>query len=72
MAARFGTRVPVAAETVGGLLTRLAGRIPRAGERFLLQGLEFDVLASGPTRVDRVVVRRAPVVVTSLPRGEGA
>jgi CBS domain containing-hemolysin-like protein len=71
VAARFATPVPVAAETVGGLLTRLAGRIPRAGERFLLQGLEFDVLASGPTRVDRVVVRRAPVAVTSLPRGEG-
>jgi CBS domain containing-hemolysin-like protein len=71
IAARFEIHLPVAAETVGGLLTRLAGRIPRAGERFLLQGLEFDVLASGPTRVDRVVVRRTPVPVTSLPRGEG-
>lgn len=71
VAARFDARLPVAAETVGGLLTRLAGRIPGAGERFLLQGLEFDVLASGPTRVDRVVVRRAPVAVTTLPRGEG-
>lgn len=72
VAARFDAHLPVAAETVGGLLTRLAGRIPRAGERFLLQGLEFDVLASSPVRVDRVVVRRTPVVVTSLPRGEGA
>ncbi|HLB35607.1 MAG TPA: hemolysin family protein [Gemmatimonadales bacterium] len=72
LAARFEVHLPVAAETVGGLLTRLAGRIPRAGERFLLQGLEFDVLASSPTRVDRVVVRRTPVTVTSLPRGEGA
>ena len=71
-APRFEVHLPVAAETVGGLLTRLAGRIPRAGERFLLQGLEFDVLASSPTRVDRVVVRRTPVTVTSLPRGEGA
>lgn len=70
VAARFDLRLPVAAETVGGLLTRLAGRIPRAGERFLLQSLEFDVLAAGPTRVDRVVVRRGPVTVTSLPRGE--
>ena len=72
IAARFEVHLPVAAETVGGLLTRLAGRIPRGGERFLLQGLEFDVLAAGPTRVDRVVVRRTPVSVTSLPRGEGA
>ncbi len=70
VAARFDVRLPVAAETVGGLLTRLAGRIPRAGERFVLQGLELDVLAAGPTRVDRVVVRRTPVTVTSLPRGE--
>ena len=72
VAARFAVHLPGEAETMGGLLTRLAGRIPRAGERFLLQGLEFDVLASGPTRVDRVVVRRTPVTVTSLPRGEGA
>lgn len=72
VAGRFEAHLPVAAETVGGLLTRLAGRIPRAGERFLLQGLEFDVLAAGPTRVDRVVVRRAPAAVTSLPRGESA
>lgn len=71
IAGRFNAHLPVAAETVGGLLTRLAGRIPRPGERFLLQGLEFDVLAAGPTRVDRVVVRRTPVAVTALPRGEG-
>ncbi len=70
VAARFDVRLPVAAETVGGLLTRLAGRIPRPGERFVLQGLEFDVLAAGPTRVDRVVLRRTPVAVTSLPRGD--
>lgn len=70
VAARFDVRLPVAAETVSGLLARLAGRIPHAGERFVLQGLEFDVLAAGLTRVDRVVVRRTPVAVTSLPRGE--
>ena len=70
VAARFDVRLPAGPETVSGLLTRLAGRIPRAGERFVLQGLEWDVLAAGATRVDRVVVRRAPVPVTSLPRGE--
>jgi len=69
VAARFDVRLPVAAETVSGLLARLAGRIPHAGERFVLQGLEFDVLAAGLTRVDRVVVRRTPVATTSLPRG---
>jgi putative hemolysin len=68
--ARFDVGLPAGPETVSGLLTRLAGRIPHAGERFVLQGLEWDVLAAGPTRVDRVVVRRTPVAVTSLPRGE--
>jgi putative hemolysin len=70
VAARFDVRLPAGPETVSGLLTRLAGRIPHIGERFVLQGLEWDVLAAGPTRVDRVVVRRAPVTVTSLPRGQ--
>jgi putative hemolysin len=69
---RFAIEQPLAAETVGGLLARLAGRIPRAGERFTLQGLELDVLAAGPTRVDRVVVRRLPVPITSLPAGDAA
>jgi len=68
---RMNIELPLAAETVGGLLARLAGRIPRAGERFTLQGLEFDVVAAGPTRVDRVVVRRTPVPVTPL-RGDDA
>lgn len=71
LAARFATRLPGAAETVGGLLARLAGRIPRAGERFVVQNLELDVLAASPTRVDRVAVRPYPVPVTVLPKGEG-
>jgi CBS domain containing-hemolysin-like protein len=70
LAARFATRLPAAAETVGGLLARLAGRIPRAGERFIFQNLEFDVLAASPNRVDRVAVRACPVPVTVLPKGE--
>lgn len=48
------------AETVGGFLVQALGRIPRPGERFLLHGLEFDVLAASVTRVERVVVRRGP------------
>ena len=61
LAERLGTTLPAGADTVSGMLTRLAGRIPRAGERFVLKDLEFDVLAATPTRVDRVVVRRGPV-----------
>jgi putative hemolysin len=58
------------AETVGGLVVQALGRIPRAGERFALRGLEFDVLAATATRVERVVVRRGPVRPVSLDRPE--
>lgn len=66
VAARFNVTFPAGTDTIGWLLTRLAGRIPRPGERFLLRELEFDVLAASATRVERVVVRRAPVPVRTL------
>jgi putative hemolysin len=59
------------AQTVGGLLTQALGRIPRAGERFTLQGLEFDVLAASATRVERVAVRPGPVRTIALGGGAG-
>lgn len=62
----IGTR---GVQTVGGLLVAAAGRIPRAGERFLLRGLEFDVLSASSTRVDRVLVRPGPVRSFALDRG---
>lgn len=67
IAGRFDVTLPSEAETVGGLLARAAGRIPRTGERLAVGPLEFDVLAATPNRVDRVVVRRAPVPVIQLP-----
>ena len=57
-------------QTVGGLLIEALGRIPRAGERFTFQGLEFDILAASPTRVERVAVRPGPVRVQPLNRPE--
>jgi len=54
------------AQTVGGLLIHALGRIPRPGERFTYQGLEFDVLAAGATRVERVAVRVGPVRTIAL------
>ena len=53
-------------QTVGGLLVQALGRIPRAGERFLLRGVEFDILAATSTRVERVLVRRGPVRTVAL------
>ena len=49
------------AQTVAGLLIHALGRIPRTGERFTFQGLEFDVLAASATRVERIAVRAGPV-----------
>jgi putative hemolysin len=53
-------------QTVGGFLIQAAGRIPRPGERFTVGGLEFDVLAATPTRVERVAVRHGPVRAVAL------
>lgn len=64
---RFGVTLPGRGSTVGGLLVELSGRIPAAGERFLIGGLEFDVLQASPSRVDRLIIRPGPVVAVQLP-----
>jgi CBS domain containing-hemolysin-like protein len=68
--ARFEVHLPDVAETVGGLLARLAGRIPSAGDRYTVSGLEFDVLSATPTRLERVLVRRGPVTIVPLRSGD--
>ena len=67
ISAKFNVQLPATAETVSGLLSRAAGRIPRAGERYELAGLEFDILAASATRVERVAVRRGVTPVIHLP-----
>src|SRR5207248_9954358 len=57
-------------QTVGGLLVQALGRIPRPGERSLLRGVEFDILAATSTRVERVLARRGPVRTVPLGRAE--
>jgi len=59
------------AQSVGGLLIQALGRIPRAGERFTYQGLEFDILAASAMRVERVAVRPGPVRTIALGGGGG-
>lgn len=70
----FEVRLPRSrTASIGGLVAELAGRIPQAGERFLLAGLEVDVLQATPTRVERVLIRRAPpapVVLAPAQPGE--
>jgi CBS domain containing-hemolysin-like protein len=69
VAAAFDVQLPEHAETIAGLLTRLAGRIPVTGERYALAGLEFDVLAGTPNRLERILIRRGPAPVTDLSAG---
>ena len=71
IAERFDVTLPVGAATsLGGLVAELAGRIPGSGERFVIAGLEVDVLHATPARIERMLVRRGPVA--SLRLGGGA
>ncbi len=66
---RFGVSMPEGqATTVGGRLAELAGRFPAAGERFLIRGLEFDVLQATRTRIERLLVRRGSPAAVPLDR----
>ncbi len=47
--------------TVGGFVTSLFGRIPRAGERMAYRGFEVEVVDAERKRVNRVRFRRIPV-----------
>ena len=66
---RFGVSLPSGrSTTMGGLLVEWAGRIPNAGERFAIRGLEFDVLEASPTRIERLLIRSGGAsTVTLLP-----
>jgi CBS domain containing-hemolysin-like protein len=65
----FGVSFPPGqATTIGGRLVELAGRFPSSGERFLIRGLELDVLVASATRVERLLVRRGSPVSTPLDR----
>jgi CBS domain containing-hemolysin-like protein len=67
--AQFGVELPAGqASTLGGRLVELAGRFPLSGERFLVRGLEVDVMHASATRVERVLVRRASPVSIPLDR----
>jgi CBS domain containing-hemolysin-like protein len=66
---RFGVSLPTGrSTTMGGLLVEWAGRIPNAGERFTVRGLEFDVVEASPTRIERLLIRsEAATTVTLVP-----
>jgi putative hemolysin len=71
LAERFGVTLesPPRTATAGGYVIWKAGRIPQAGERVASGGLEFDVLEATPTRLVRLVVRRAGEARPERPAG---
>jgi CBS domain containing-hemolysin-like protein len=67
---RFGVSLPSGrSATVAGLLIEWAGRIPNAGERFTVRGLEFDVIQASPTRIERLLIRSGASAPVSLQLG---
>ena len=63
--ARFDLRVePRDAATIGGLVSAIAGRIPRPGEVIEDDGLRFEVLESTDRRVEKVRVKKSGHRVT--------
>ena len=67
---RFGVSLPSGrSTTVAGLLIEWAGRIPNAGERFTVRGLEFDVIQASPTRIERLLIRAGAAAPVSLQPG---
>jgi CBS domain containing-hemolysin-like protein len=47
-------------DTLGGLITTLAGHVPVRGEIIIEGGLEFEILDADPRRVKRVKIRLRP------------
>jgi CBS domain containing-hemolysin-like protein len=67
---RFGVSLPSGrSTTVAGLLIEWAGRIPDAGERFAVRGIEFDVIQASPTRIERLLIRSGTAAPVSLQPG---
>jgi CBS domain containing-hemolysin-like protein len=67
---RQGTRLRPTAEqeevdTLGGLVSSLAGRVPKRGEVIAHpSGIEFEVLDADPRRIKRLRVRRPPAATS--------
>ena len=50
-------------ETVGGFVLTRVGRVPAAGERFTIDGLDIEVLEAERRRIHKVRIRRIPTPV---------
>ena len=69
---RFGVALPDGrSTTVAGRIVEWAGRIPNSGERFLVRGLELDILEASPTKIERMIIRSGGTAAVALPAGPG-
>jgi CBS domain containing-hemolysin-like protein len=57
---QFDTAIDMEADTVGGIVTELAGRIPQVGESVEIEGLRLIVDALEGARVRALIVEPAP------------
>jgi CBS domain containing-hemolysin-like protein len=57
-------------DTVGGLITSLAGHVPLRGETLTAQGLQFEVLDADPRRVKRIKIR--PIAIDDAAPGSSS
>ncbi|MEZ5741160.1 MAG: transporter associated domain-containing protein [Burkholderiaceae bacterium] len=55
----FGTAIPDDEfDTIGGYVTDQFGRVPRRGEKVVLEGLRFEVLRTDPRQLQMLLVER--------------
>ena len=55
----FPPEIQERAQSLGGAVVRLLGRIPQVGERFLLGDLELTVVTAQPARLEQLLVQPA-------------
>ena len=56
---RFGTAIDVDADTIGGVVSLVAGRIPEVGESITIEGMRVTVIEREPTRLRQLEVEPA-------------
>ncbi|HEX3020044.1 MAG TPA: transporter associated domain-containing protein, partial [Chitinispirillaceae bacterium] len=48
----------IEARTLNGLLTNYIGKIPKTGDRFVIDGWDFYIILANPTRIESVIIRK--------------
>jgi CBS domain containing-hemolysin-like protein len=59
-------------DTLGGLVTNLAGHVPLRGETLTADGFQFEVLDADPRRVKRIKIRRIMPEQPAVPESRSA